>query len=435
MLFDAAKRNFGPKYGSRLVRLQFIGINYDPEMIGIGPYSTGLTEYLADAGHQVTVITAHPYYPEWRIRDGWPRWRWRREKNENGLPIIHCPLYVPRRPSALRRMVHYASFTLSALPVALWRSLVERPEVVFVVAPSLVSATLAWLVARLSGAKLWMHVQDFEVEAAFATGAISADSKIGRLAGAFERWIFTRPDMVSSISDPMLAKLGEKGVPADRIFELRNWANLGRVQVVEGESPLKAELGITTPHVALYSGNIAAKQGIEIIPQAARLLAHRKDLTFAIVGGGPLLEDLKARAEGLENVRFFPLQPIERLSEALGMATVHLLPQIGGVAELVLPSKLTNMLASGRPVVATALPDTALAREVEGAGVICPPGDPAALAAAIEALLDAPERRASLGAAARAGAVEKWDMKRILGRLERKLEELAGAGSSMAGKQ
>lgn len=416
------------------MRLQFIGINYDPEIIGIGPYSTGLTEYLAGAGHRVTVITAQPYYPQWRIREGWPRWHWRREKSGDGLRIIHCPLYVPRQPSALRRMVHYASFTLSALPVALWRGLAERPEVVFVVAPSLVSATLAWLVARLSGAKLWLHVQDFEVEAAFATGAFAAESKIGRLAAAFERWMFTRPDMVSSISDPMLAKLGEKGVPAERIFELRNWANLGRVQVVEGESPLKAELGLTTPHVALYSGNIAAKQGIEIIPEAARLLTHRKDLTFVIIGNGPFLDELKARAEGLDNVRFFPLQPIERLSDALGMATVHLLPQIGGVAELVLPSKLTNMLASGRPVVATALPGTALAREVEGAGVICPPGDSAALAAAVEALLDAPGQRAALGVAAREGAVERWDMNRILDRFERKLEAVLGEVSATVGK-
>ena len=416
------------------MRVQFIGINYAPEEIGIGPYSTGLTEYLADAGHSVTVVTAHPYYPEWRIRDGWPQLGWRCKSPRRHLRVIHCPLYVPRRPSALRRLIHYATFTLSAFPVALWRSLVERPDLVFVVAPSLVSATLAWLVARLSGAKLWMHVQDFEVDAAFATGAFSTESRIGRLAGVFERWIFSRPDMVSSISDPMLNILRDKGVPEERIFELRNWANLGRVRVVKGESPMKAELGITTPYVALYSGSIAAKQGIEIIPETARLLAHREDLTFAIIGDGPFLDDLKARSKGLDNVCFFPLQPIERLSDALGMATVHLLPQIVGVAELVMPSKLTNMLASGRPVIATATPGTALAREVEGAGVICPPGDPAALATSVEALLDAPERRASLGAAARVRAVERWEMKTILDRLENRLEAIAGAADPLTAK-
>lgn len=407
------------------MKVQLLGLNYAPEEIGIAVYSAGLAEALSIRGHNVTVVCAHPYYPQWKMADGWPGFGYRTLTHETGAKVIHCPLYVPQNPTAKSRMIHYASFALSALPRLLVDAIRDKPDVVFVVAPSLVSALSGWMTARLTGAKLWLHIQDFEVEAAFATGAIDPKGRLGRLALGFERWMLGKFDMISSISLPMLDKLREKGVPEAKIYELRNWANLSRIKVVEGVSPMRKELGIATKYVAYYSGNVAAKQGLEIISAAARLLAHREDLTFVICGEGPYLATLKAEAEGLTNIRFFPLQPFEKLSDALGMADVHLLPQIAGVAELVLPSKLTNMLASGRPVVATALSGTALAKEIEGSGAVTPPGDASAFAAAIEALLENSEQRAAFGEQARIRADANWDMNSILDKFETKLCQLA----------
>jgi colanic acid biosynthesis glycosyl transferase WcaI len=122
--------------------------------------------------------------------------------------------------------------------------------------------------------------------------------------------------------------------------------------------------------VAIYSGNIANKQGIEIVVEAARLLRHRKDLMFVVCGNGPNRARLIESSADLDNIQFHDLQPRERLSDLLGMASVHLLPQIAGAADLVLPSKLTNMLASGRAIAATAEPGTGLAAEVDGCGLI-----------------------------------------------------------------
>lgn len=402
------------------MKLLILGINFAPEMISTGLYTTGLAEAMARAGDRVEVVTAQPYYPAWKIFDGYPRFRWSRgvlAAGENRIRITHCPHYVPARPSGAKRILHHASFTLTAAPVMLWKALRFRPDLVFVATPALVPAPLGWAVARLCRAKAWLHVQDFEVEAAFATGMLKEQSTIGRLARAFDRWIHRRFDRVSSISEPMLAKLPGRGVAAERIVGLRNWANLSAVTPMpEGASGFRAEFGIVTPHVALYSGNIANKQGLEIIPAAARLLEGRKDLTFVICGDGPFLPELKRRSEGLSNIRFFPLQPTERLGDLLGLATLHLLPQIAGVADLVLPSKLTNMLASGRPVIATCEPETSLARAVTGCGEVVPPEDPPRFAAAIAALLDDPGRRAACGRAAREKAVEDWDAGRILAR-------------------
>lgn len=400
------------------MRILILGINYAPEIISTAVYTTGLAEHLADEGHRVEVITALPYYPAWRVFEGWRGFHWKRETPKPNLTVTHCPLYVPARPTGAKRILHHASFALSALPVALASALRLRPDLVFVAAPSMVSAPVGWCAARLCGAKTWLHIQDFEVEAAFATGLLNAESRIGRAAKRFEAWVLNRFDKISSISAPMVAKLREKGVAQARVFEFRNWANLSRVTPREAPSPLRAELGIDTPHVALYSGNLANKQGLEILPDMARLLAHRRDLTLVVCGDGPMRETLVAAAQGLSNIRFFPLQPVEKLGDLMTMADVHLLPQIAGAADLVLPSKLTNMLASGRPVLATADPQTALGAEVEGAGMLVAPGDHGAAAKALEVLLDDPELRAQLGREARKRALERWDMVAILSRLQ-----------------
>lgn len=402
------------------MKILFLGLNYTPEEIGIGLYSGDMTRAWVEAGHDVRAVVAAPYYPAWKVFDGYAGKGWQRS-TENGVDLTRCPLYVPARPSGAKRIFHHFSFLASALAPMVSAALGKKPDVVFTVAPSLIAAPLAWLAARLSGAKCWLHIQDFEIEAAFATGLVDQGGMASKLGLWFERTVIGLFDHASSISPQMCAKLVEKGMPRERVYQLRNWADIEAVRPYEGVSPYRAEWGIETPHVALYSGNIANKQGIDIVLDAARQLRHRKDLTFVICGQGPNRANLESIAADLDNIRFHDLQPRERLNELLGMATVHLLPQIAGAADLVLPSKLTNMLASGRPVVATALPGTGLADEVEGCGLITPPGEVLPFANAIEMMLDDHALRDTTGATARSRAVERWSRPAILAQLDHAL--------------
>jgi colanic acid biosynthesis glycosyl transferase WcaI len=125
-----------------------------------------------------------------------------------------------------------------------------------------------------------------------------------------------------------------------------------------------------------------------------------------------------AAANGLSNVQFRDLQPAEMMSELLGLATVHLLPQIAGAADLVLPSKLANMLASGRAVLATAACGTGLAREVRDCGEVTAPEDASAMAQALVSLIDDEAARKAYGSAGRARAEECWRRQSILSDFE-----------------
>ncbi len=401
-------------------------LNYAPEPVGIGPYSAGLAEALAERGHRVQVIAGKPYYPQWRVYPAFAGGGWQHGE-EQGVAITRCPHYVPAQPGGLKRILHLASFALTALPIALRAALrgkAQRPQVVMVIAPALLSVMTGWLAARLAGARLWIHVQDFEVEAALATGLLGEQGLPARLARWLEGWVLRRGDRVTTISPQMCAKLRDKGVAAERVREVRNWADARFAADPDGARAIRAEWGLGDRVVALYSGNIARKQGIEILVEAARLLRDRQDISFVICGEGPNRAELERLAAGLDNIQLHDLQPAERMGAMLTMADLHLLPQIPGAADLVLPSKLTNMLASARPVVATADPGTGLFNEVDGCGTLTAPGDAAALAAAIAALAADPARRAAFGAAARQRAEERWMKDAIIDRVEVGIAEL-----------
>ena len=387
--------------------------NFLPEQVGIGKYSGEMAQWLAAQGHEVRVITAPPYYPQWQVRAGyhWPPYR--RERLP-GITTWRAPLWVPKQPNGPRRVLHLLSFALTSLPLILWQAF-WRPQLVITVAPALLCAPGGWLVARLSGAQAWLHVQDFEIDVAFRLGLLKS-KPLQSLALGLERWMLRRFNSVSSISHRMVDRLVAKGVARERTRYFPNWVDISHIGPFCSSPNYRRELGIDPQtFVVLYSGTLAAKQGLLVIPQVAALLAHRRDILFVICGEGALQNELESRVRQLANVRLLPLQPFERLGELLAMADIHLLPQSSDAADLVLPSKLSGMLASGRPVVATCAPGTELASVVSQCGVITTPEDPDHLASAIVQLTNDRTLMADLGQRARAWAERHLERDAVLG--------------------
>jgi colanic acid biosynthesis glycosyl transferase WcaI len=417
------------------VKLLFYGINFAPELTGIGKYTGEMAAWMAQAGHEVRVITAPPYYPDWRVGEGHSASRYRTERWQ-GVQVHRTPLWVPPQPGGLKRLLHLASFALSSLPVlcAQWR---WKPDVVWVVEPPLMCAPAAAAFASLRGSKSWLHIQDYEVDAAFDLGLVKGEG-LRRAVQAAERWLMSRFDIVSSISGRMLDRARDKGVAPEQVLHFPNWVDISGITPLHAPSDYRAELGLADDAVvALYSGNMGNKQGLEILAEVARLLQDEPRIQFVLGGKGSGRADLQARCEGLNNVRFLDLQPLERLNQWLGLADVHLLPQRADAADLVMPSKLTGMLASGRAVLATALPHTELSRVVNdeaACGLVVPPENPSAMAEALRALAMDPARRAELGANGRRYAEAQLSQDAILRRFEAQLMALVqGESACMAG--
>ena len=413
------------------MKILLYGLNFAPEPTGIGKYSGEMAAWLAERGHDVRVISAPPYYPEWKVGAGYSRF-WPTTELWQGVKVWRAPLWVPAHPNGAKRLVHLMSFALSSVP-ALFRQAFWGPDVVVVVAPALACAPGGLLAARLFGARAWLHIQDFEVDAAFRMGLLNG-KLAQRLVTRFERWVLDHFDCVSSISDRMMMLLRAKGVPDAKAVSFPNWVDVSAIlPMVPATSPYRKELGIADDAVvALFSGSMAGKQGLEMLPAAARALQDvLPNLVFVLCGQGVFRPSLERDCAGLPNVRLLPLQPAHRLGELLGVADIHLLPQQAQAADLVMPSKLTGMMSSGRPTLATALPGTELANVVNGRGVVVPPNDLCAFTDALAALVGMPELRASLGAAARRYAEECLARDRVLADFETALRRCINRAASV----
>lgn len=416
------------------MRILVCGINYAPDLVGIAKFNAEFCEALSASGHEVRVVTAPPYYPEWQVPPGHRRWLYCSERR-NGVDITRAPIYIPRRPAGLNRLFHHASFALSSAPPVITTALRWRPHLMISVAPSLMSSAVVAVAARRAGAVSWLHLQDFEIDAAFGLGLLKNEH--GRLQNSMlkiERRILRAFDRVSSIAPRMLDRLADKGVERRRLHEFRNWVDTDVVVPGSRMTAIRAEFGLRESDiVALYSGSMSNKQGLELIIEAARLLGPSDpQVKFIMCGDGPRRIALEAEAADLGNVRFLGLQPEGRFEELLNTADMHLIPQRAEAADLVLPSKIGAILASGRPVVAMTAPATGLAQEVEGAGLVVTPGDALALAAAVRKLADHEEIRSLLGVCARRRALERWNKAAILRALEREFVELCGQSSRVS---
>lgn len=402
------------------MRILIYGINFAPEMVGIGKYSGEMAEWLAARGHEVEVVTAPPYYPAWRVAEGYSA-RWYRGEwwgPTGRVQVTRCPLWVPTRVTGKRRLLHLASFAASSALALVW-ALRRRPDMVFVVAPTLMTAPFALAAARMLGVPIWLHIQDFEIDAMFGMGIIDGRGGLARAAFALEAAVMRRFTRVSSISTRMCAWLLAKGVDPVRVVEFPNWVDLSLVYPLAGANVFRTELGLGESEVmVLYSGNMGEKQGLEALIEVAARLVDRINIRFVLVGTGAARERLERAAVGLPNITWLPLQPSERLNEMLNAADIHVLPQRADAADLVMPSKLTGMLASGRVVVGTAHADTQLGEVLQACGVCVKPEDSAMLAEEIAALADDASRRTELGQRGRAYAEQHLARDTILSRLE-----------------
>ena len=346
--------------------LLFIGYNFSPELTGIGKYSGEMMHWLAAQGHKCTVLTAYPYYPYWKVQEPYRNNRFWYKKEEKSYPsggkltIIRCPMYVPTNPSGAKRMLLDTSFSTAASAVVFVKLFQKKYDWVISIAPSFQFGLLGVFYKKIKGTKHLHHIQDLQIEAAQDLGLIKSPRLLKLLYGT-ERFIFKHTDVVSSISDGMIERIERKAKKPLLFFP--NWTDTKSFYPIEDKTGLKEQFGFKrSDYVVLYSGAIGEKQGLEAILQAAESLKTKQAIQFVICGTGPYKEKLIAMTQkmNLTNVHFLPLQPMEAFNAFLNMADLHLVIQKEKASDLVMPSKLTTILAVGGLSLITANPSASL---------------------------------------------------------------------------
>lgn len=401
------------------LKILFVGMHYAPEHTGNAPYTTGAAESLASAGHGVTILTGVPHYPEWAVH---PEYRrvFRTVEECRGVVVRRLRHYVPRRQSAIRRAWMELTFAVQVLTSQVG----FRPDVVVAVIPSLLSALAAKAHARRYGAPLVVWVQDSASEAAGQTG-ITGGARLSGLLRSIENLVLRSAKDVLAISPHFADLAREAGVADARVHIIRNWTHVQPPTLPR--AVVRAQMGWREDEiVALHTGNMGLKQGLENVIAAAAAAeddAGAAPLRFVLMGGGNQNDMLRDLAKNVKGANIEPPADGSVYTSVLAAADVLLINERPGVMEMSLPSKLTSYLMSGRPVIAAVESEGATAREIRssGAGVMVPPGDPQALRQAVRALGADARTAAELGRKGRKYAEEVLSARASLSQLRQVL--------------
>jgi len=404
------------------MRIIVWGINYAPEVTGIGPHNTALCEFLLASGHQVEMITSFAYYPAWKKLPA-DRWKLFRTDLLNEIPVHRCWHYVPGRRNVFSRIIHELTFVKSSFIRCLF---LPRADLMVVVSPPLLLGLAAWLAGLIKRTPFVFHVQDLQPDAALGLGMLKT-SPLSRILYWIESFTYRKAVRVSGISKGMLRAIFKKGVRKEKRVYFPNGIPLQKSENRGTDSLFRTIHGFyRDDFIVLYSGNIGVKHGLETVVQAARLLQN-PHIKMILCGAGSNLVPLQllVKQYALQNILFLPLQEAADYKEMLAAADLCLIPQQKGSGQSFFPSKLLNALAFGKPVLTVADDQSELVRVLEeGAfGENALPDQPEAVAARLEALSLAPALLLEYGEAGRR-YVAQFEQDKVLADFTRELEAL-----------
>ena len=390
-----------------------------------------LVEDLVARGHQVTVLTGQPNYPEGRIHPAFKAAPGDFAEYA-GAEVVRVPI-LPRGKGSLRLALNYLSFVLSGLFVGTWRLRGRACDAIFVFQTSPITAALPALwFRRLKRAPLLMWVLDLWPESLAAVGVVTSPrllAQVGRLVS----FIYRRCDRILAQSEAFFPNIARYSGEASRVRYFPGWAepifqgSLEQVPVAPELAPFQDTFNV------MFAGNLGEAQDFPAILDAAVALKDRADIRWLIVGDGRAAEALRTgiRDRGLEE-RVFLLgrHPLERMPAFMRGAHALLVSLRKDPAfSLTIPGKVQAYMAAGLPVLGMLDGEGARVITEAGAGLTCPAGDGAALAGRVQELAGLPEaERRAMGLRGRAFCAQAFDRTTLISALEGWMEEVRTRG-------
>ena len=354
------------------MKVLVFSISSPPEKTGTGKYNAEMIEYLANNGHQTRLLTTLPYYPEWKLLEGYRSKLFRKEKFGKA-EVIRVWSFLPRKVNAKTRIIKEASFFLLSLLYFIQQKIKGyKPDAILYIAPPFFLPFLTRFIYKSS--KHVYHIQDFEVDAAIELKMLP--SFMEKILKTIETKILHQMNLITTISEGMVKKLTSKG-DFSNIYLFPNWSNTSLIYPAPS-TWLHRNLGIEeNKKLIVYSGNIGLKQGLNKLPSIIKEFEDFKEVHFVIIGEGAYKRQLMIELKNthLQNYSIRGLVEKNELNDMLNSSFLQLVLQKSEGADAFLPSKLTDILAAGIPSIVTTLPETGLYELVKEHNCAIPVGD------------------------------------------------------------
>lgn len=328
----------------------------NPEMMASTQMWNHLDRVFADSGllHVVYAPT-----PTRGVSDE-VREEYKKKKHEilyDGKLEIHRFSLYKEGKNPLSRALRYFLFCAISLQKSLYGKEAKDCNVIYAVSTPPIIGVMSAFVKRRRNIPFVYVLQDIFPDSLVGTGLVKKDSFLWKIGRKIENYTYKHADKIIVIGEDFKHNIMAKGVPEKKIEIVYNWVDENAiVPVVKEDNPLFEALGISRDkfHV-VYAGNLGNAQNIDVIVDSAKEMAGDKDVEFLIFGTGGLKEQFveKVKNYGISNVKFFPLQPMERVSQVYGLGDVCVVsckPGLGGAA---MPSKMLSIMSAGRAVVAS----------------------------------------------------------------------------------
>lgn len=380
------------------MRILLLTPAFPPEITGSGHLYYELAETLAAHGHTVTVLTALP-----RQRLGDQKLD-RRHKGKlflrefmSGIHVIRMatvplPLSIPISKGLDHFLVPLAYFLAGLLS--------EKQDVILAYSPPLPMGLAAYYLARMKGATFVFNVQDIVPQYAIDLGLLKNPVAIN-VFRVIERFLYRHARYIVVHSEGNKRYLVSRGVKPDKLVVIPNWADTERIVPGPKDEGFCTEHDLNGRFIVSYAGTIGWAQDLETVLESAALLRSLQEICLLLVGDGPKKRELEAKAQalGLGNVIFRPLQPRDRYPSLLRASDVCLISLNPKLSTPVVPGKLFDIMASGRPIVGGVPLDGDTPQIVDKAqcGLCVEAGNPEKLAEAILRLYRDPHLAAELG--------------------------------------
>lgn len=405
------------------MRILFLGQCYAPEDVSAAVLITELATDLVKRGHQVTVITGAPSYPYGRVFKGY-RNRFYSTEMLDGVRVIRTWSYISPSTKITPRLLHYGTYSVTAFYGGLFAG---RPDAIFSYSPPLPLGLSAWLLSRIWRVPWILQLEDLYPDAAIAAGVMKDKFLIDFFRG-IEQFLYRHAHRISVISQSFRQNLLSKGIPDSKIEFIPIWADPDAVCPMQKQNTFRREHNLNGKFVVMYAGNIGLTSCLEDVLCAAEILREKKDIQFVIIGEGVKKRFLEAetRARQLNNILFLPFQPREKFSEMLAAADIGLVTLNESASLSSLPSKIFNVMASARPILAVSPPGSEMMQIVDAAGCgwNVPPGLPERLAEIIVQLKERESDLIQMGKNGRICLEKNYSRNRCVDAYEKMLTEM-----------